>query len=146
MLWIPYRELLDGIMPSDNWICLATATNAVDLDAFGKWVQSAVEQGLLEFKGHGTQGELLHDTFDMTMVHMEIDGGHDTIEVTTTWHNAETLRDVLWQCFFATALPDHADYDRLCVVCTDMDDSDRSSELTAYIHDFQDEDERHKLY
>lgn len=67
-----YSKLLDGKMPKSNWICLVTSSESKpDLDKFDRFSGDAFKNGILEFKGHGKFGELLHDWFDETMVIME---------------------------------------------------------------------------
>jgi len=96
--------------------------------------KKTIANGLLEFKGHGKFGELLHDSFDETMVIMETMEKHNEIEVMTTWHNNETLADVFWQCFFATCLPDNTNYENIKIVCSDLDGINRTNELQDYIY------------
>jgi len=77
---------------------------------------------------------------------MDHELAHDIeIDVATCGNNEDSLRDVFWNCFFATALPAHTDYARLTVVCTDLDGVDRSTELYEYMTAFQLEDQRDRL-
>ncbi len=60
VVWIEYSNLLKGIMPKDNWVCLATSSSVKpDLDNFDKFTRKAIQNGLLEFKGcyNGGHGE-----------------------------------------------------------------------------------------
>ena len=137
VIWINYDELLDGKMPASDWICLATSSNTKpNVDDFDKFTRDAIANGILEFKGHGAFGELLHDWFDETMVIMEVVENHTELAVMTTWHNKETLAGTFWQCFFATCLPETANHNDLKVVCTDLDGGDRKQELIKYIDQF----------
>jgi|TARA_R110000737_G_C14589687_1_gene487274 hypothetical protein len=54
-----------------------------------------------------------------------------------TWHNDESLTDSFWQCFFATCLPETADYEKLKIVCTDLDGVNRNDELANYLNRFE---------
>jgi len=137
-VWINYSDLLNGIMPKSNWVCMATSSNShPDEDTFDKFTRKTIENGLLEFKGHGNFGEKLHDWFDQTIMVMHAMENPGAIEVMTTWHNGESLADVFWQCFGATCLPDTADYDNIIVVITDLDNENRMSELKGYMTKFQ---------
>ncbi|GAB5551779.1 MAG: hypothetical protein Sapg2KO_13700 [Saprospiraceae bacterium] len=72
VVWMDYNELLVGEMPKSDWICLATSSESKpDADKFDRFTRDALKNGILEFKGHGKFGELLHDWFDETMVIME---------------------------------------------------------------------------
>ncbi|GAB5551778.1 MAG: hypothetical protein Sapg2KO_13690 [Saprospiraceae bacterium] len=55
----------------------------------------------------------------------------------TTWHNNESLADTFWQCFFATCLPETTDYEKLQIVCIDLDGKNRKEELSNYINRFE---------
>ena len=123
-------------MPKNDWICLAISSELKpSYDKFDRFTRDAIKNGILEFKGHGEFGELLHDWFDETMVIME---NHSELEVMTTWHKGKSLADTFWQCFFATCLPEATDYERLKLVCTDLDGIDRKEELANYIILFED--------
>jgi len=134
--WVPYLELLGGYRPTGNWVCLATGSRSFDRDVFSAWADEASRNGLLEFKGHGEGGELLHDLFDWVIVDQMLKEGEKDDIICTTWHNDESLKDAFWQCFGATCLPATTDYDNLFVVCTDVDGCDRERELTQYILEF----------
>ena len=126
VVWADYSELLNGKMPESDWICLMTSSESKpDSAKFDRFTREAIKSGILEFKGHGNFGELLHDWFDETMVIMETMENHSEIEVITTWHNDESLADTFWQCFFATCLPETTDYEKLKIVCTDLDGIDK---------------------
>ncbi|MCG8573666.1 MAG: hypothetical protein MI810_02185 [Flavobacteriales bacterium] len=138
VIWINYDEMLEGKMPESDWICLMTSSESKpNSDKFDKFTRNAIKHGILEFKGHGEFGELLHDWFDETMVIMETMENHSEIDVMTTWHNNESLADAFWQCFFATCLPETTDYDKLKIVCTDLDGKNRNVELTDYLNRFE---------
>ena len=138
VIWINYNELLEGLIPESDWICLMTSSvSKPNSDKFDKFTRDAIKNGILEFKGHGEFGELLHDWFDETMVIMETMENHSAIDVMTTWHNNESLADAFWQCFFATCLPETTDYDKLKIVCTDLDGKNRNAELADYLNQFE---------
>lgn len=138
VVWIGYNELLNGKMPESDWICLATSSQSKpDSDKFDRFIRGAIKKGILEFKGHGEFGELLHDWFDETILIMKTMEGLSELEVMTTWHNEESFADALWQCFFATCLPETTNYDKLKIVCTDLDGLDKREELSSYINRFE---------
>jgi len=139
VLWVPYEELLRGYVPPGNWICMAISNGGLDEAAFSRWAEFACKNNLLYFWGQGKEGERLHLLFDLAMVDVEIKEGID-IDVCTSGDSEEPLKEVLWQCFYATALPERTDYDSLFVVCTDMNGSDRSEELSQYMREFVQED------
>ncbi|MBL0326609.1 MAG: hypothetical protein IPP61_15765 [Cytophagaceae bacterium] len=134
--WLNYDKFSDQL-PDRDWVCLAVANHLPDLYKFDNFVRTAIAKGILEFKGHGKFGEKLHDQFDQTMVVMETMEDHSEIGVMTTWHNDETLADTFWQCFFATCLPDKADFDNIKIICTDLDGVNRTEELKSYIKEFE---------
>jgi hypothetical protein len=138
IVWINYDELLEGKMPESDWICLMTSSESKpDSNKFDRFTRGAIKNGILEFKGNGEFGELLHDWFDETMVILETMENHSVLEVMTTWHNNESLADAFWQCFFTTSLPETIDYEKLKIVCTDLDGLDRTEELSNYINRFE---------
>ncbi len=134
--WLDYDKFSADKLPDKDWICLAVANTNPDSYNFDKFVRASIDSGIVEFKGHGTFGEKLHDLFDETMSVMEVMEKHSEIGVMTTWHNRQTLADAFWQCFFATCLPDTVDYDNIKVVCTDLDSVDRRQELKDYLDRF----------
>lgn len=138
VFWISYHELLEGEMPESDWVCLMTSSESQpNSDKFNRFTRDAIKNGILEFKAHGKFGELLHDWFDETMVVMETMENHSELDVMTTWHNDESLAGVFWQCFFTTCLPETTDFDKLKIVCTDLDGKNRSVELTNYLNRFE---------
>ena len=125
-------------LPNSDWICLFTSSERrPDINNFDEFTRRSIANGLLEFKGHGKFGELLHDWFDETMVNMETMEEHEEIEVITTWHINESLSDVFWQCFFDTCLPETTNYNKIKIVCSDLDEVNRISELQDYIKRFK---------
>jgi len=68
---------------------------------------------------------------------MEVVESHSETEVMTTWHNDESLANSFWQCFFATCLPETTNYEKLKIVCTDLDGIDRKDELAHYLSQFK---------
>ena len=138
VIWTNYSELLNGNMPKSDWICLFTSSKSKpNYDEFDNFTRKSISNGLLEFKGHGIYGELLHDWFDETASIMVTMEKHPEIETMTTWHNDETLADVFWQCFFATCLPDETNYENLKVICIDLDGINRKQELAEYLERFK---------
>lgn len=138
VIWIEYSKLLKNQMPSSNWICLLTSSiNKPNIENFDKFTRASIKNGILEFKGHGRYGEILHDWFDETMLIMNIMENHPEMDIMTTWHNKESFADAFWQCFFATCLPDTADYKSLKIICSDLDGTNRINELRKYIHKFE---------
>lgn len=134
--WLDYKNFLSEELPNKDWICLAIANKNPDIDTFEKFVRKSIDKEVVEFKGCGTFGENLHDAFDGIMVEMEVIEKHPEIDVTTTWHSDETLKDAFWQSFFATCLPDTADYKNIKIICTDLDGVDRREELKNYLEKF----------
>jgi len=139
-IWMDSQELLLlNEMPSSDWICLVTSSQVKpDWDEFDRFTRRSIKHGILEFKGHGKFGELLHDWFDESISIMEIMEQHPEIEVMTTWHNNQSLADVFWQCFSATCLPETTNFENLKIVCSDLDGIDRSEELNNYLVRFED--------
>lgn len=129
VFWFDYNQFQVEHLPTENWLCLATSDVVPDKDKFEKFVRHSIDKGILEFKGHGEFGEDLHQIFDETMVEIEISEKVDFMDISTTWHNDETLADAFWQCFYATTLPLSADLDKLSIICTDLQGNDRCEEL-----------------
>jgi hypothetical protein len=136
ILWIDYTNYKSAF-PDNNWLCLAVANCKPNWEIFEDFIRISIAQNILEFKGSGLFGEKLHDWFDEVMNIMEIVENHKKIEVMTTWHNNETLADTFWQCFFATCLPETADFENIKIVCVDFDGIDRRNELESYIQRFE---------
>lgn len=123
--------------PEKDWVWLLIANQEPDLEKFEKLLRVAISKDILEFKAHGIFGEKLHDLFDEIIVLMETMENHPEIEVMTTWHNEQTLKDTLWQCFFATCLPNRANLDNIKIICTDLDAVNRIEEIKSYIKTFE---------
>jgi hypothetical protein len=136
IFWLDYHNYFNQL-PDKDWVCLAIANNQPDEKEFDKFVRTSISKDILEFKGYGRFGELLHDLFDGTMVIMETMENHNEIDVMTTWHNDQTLADAFWQCFFATCLPDTTDYGNIKIICTDLDGINRVEELKNYLKEFE---------
>lgn len=134
--WLDYAQFSNRL-PDKDWVCLMTANSEPNEKQFDEFTRKAIAMNILEFKGHGKYGELLHDWFDETMVIMETMENHSEIEVMTTWHNNESLADAFWQCFFATCLPESTDFDNVKVICSDLDSVNRIEELKGYIERFE---------
>lgn len=138
VFWIDYSNLLKGKIPNKNCICIATSSKTKpNINAFDVFTRKLIENKILEFKGHGVFGELLHDCFDETIVDMEVMENHPDIEIMTTWHNNQSLADAFWQCLHATCLPDDVDKNDLKIVCTDLDSINRENELKEYLNRFK---------
>ena len=137
VIWTDYQNILQSELPNSDWLCLLTCSKfKPDLSKFDLLTRRSIDNGILEFKGHGKYGELLHDCFDETMVIMETIENHIEIEIMTTWHNDETFADTFWQCFFATRLPETTNLEKVKVLCSDLDGIDRTKELQDYMIQF----------
>lgn len=139
VIWMDGQELmLLKHIPNSNWISFVTSSLVKpDWNNFDQFVRSSTKNGIIEFKGHGKYGELLHDWFDETILVMETMEQYSEIEVMTTWHNDESFADVFWQCFYATCLPETTDFENIKIVCSDLDGVDRSKELNDYLVRFE---------
>ena len=70
--WVNYSEILITELPNSDWICMLTSSRTKpDAKRFDQFTRKTIASGLLEFKGHGKFGELLHNWFDETMVVIE---------------------------------------------------------------------------
>jgi len=134
--WLDYSAFVHQL-PDRDWLCLAISNIEFDINTFCEFVRTSISKNILEFKGHGKFGERLHNLFDKTMVEMEMFEEHPQIGIMTTWHNDETLADTFWQCFFATCLPETADFDNIKIVCVDLDGTNRIQELQSYLKKFE---------
>lgn len=138
VFWFDYYQFQLDQLPKKNWLCLATSDIDPNDEKYERFVRHSIDNGILEFKGHGEFGEKLHDIFDEIMVDIEISKNIGTIDIATTCHNDETLADTFWQCFFATTLPTRADLDNISIVCTDLKGTNRTSELSKILERFED--------
>jgi hypothetical protein len=136
VFWLEYGNYFDQL-PNKDWVCLSICNNWPDENEFDKFVRTCISKNIMEFKGHGRFGELLHDLFDGTMAIMRIMESHNEFDVMTTWHNDQTLADAFWQSFFVTCIPETADYANITVICTDLDGVNRIEELKSYIKKFE---------
>jgi hypothetical protein len=137
VFWFDYDQFKLEQLPIKDWLCLATSDIDPNDDKYEKFVRYSIDNGILEFKGHGQFGEKLHEIFDEIVTQMEVVENHESISVMTTWHNDETLADTYWQCFFATCLPETADLDNISIICTDIKGNDRSEELELILTRFE---------
>jgi hypothetical protein len=135
--WFDYDQFQLDQLPTKDWICLATSDIDPNDEKYEKFVRHAIDNGILEFKGHGKFGEKLHGIFDEIMVDIEISKNLDIIDIATTWHNDETLADTFWECFFATTLPNRADLNNISIICTDIKGNDRTTELKGILKRFE---------
>ena len=131
-------EAIGAVDKLDNWICFAIASGQYPADEAVEFIRHALMGGMLEFKAQGAHGEDMHDLCDATMVSMEVDEGYPFSDVVTTGNADTDLANAFWECFFATALPDRADYDDLNVVCVSIDGADYRSELEGLLARFVD--------
>ena len=106
--WLNFNDYTNDL-PEKNWVCLGISNVSLSLTIFEAFVRKAIENNILEFKGHGKLGEKLHDWFDEIVVQMRVLKNHQESDVMTTWHNNQTLASAFWKCFFATSLPETAD-------------------------------------
>lgn len=137
VFWFDYKNFEIDQLPKENWICFAISEYIPENGDFKKFVRASIKCGILEFKGAGKYGELLHCVFDDILVETEISNKIDFIDITTTGHNDEPLADAFWQCFFATTLPNNADFDNISIVCLDIGGRDRVVELKTYLDKFR---------
>ncbi len=108
-----------------------------DLSKFKEFARKAIDKEVLLFMGCGEFGKLLHNTFDEVIMVMENEENHDEIDMVTTWHDKETLKDVLWQVCHLLNLPERTDYENVKIVCMDLDGFARTEEFKGYIKDFE---------
>ncbi|MDX2245968.1 MAG: hypothetical protein SF052_04270 [Bacteroidia bacterium] len=137
VFWFDYDQFQLDQLPQKDWLCLATSDIDPNDQKFEKFVRHSINNGILEFKGHGEFGEKLHDLFDEIMTQMEVIENHKPISVMTTWHNDETLADTFWDCFFVTCLPETADLGNISIICTDMKGNNRTYELKTILERFE---------
>jgi len=138
IFWFDYEKFDLEKLPVKDWLCLAISNSKTIDSKFDGFVKYSIENRILEFKSNGQFGENLHHLFDTIMIDIEISEGIDFINIMTTGSNNELLEDTLWQCFFATCLPKDADFDKISIVCMDIDGIDRKIELTNIIKRFED--------
>lgn len=135
--WLDYNadSFKNGI-PDSNWIWFAIANSDPYQGQFDKLARTSIKNGLLEFKGQGKFGKTLHILFDTTMVNMEIEEGHDEITIMTTGDDETDLPNAFWECFCATCLPETTDYEKLNIICTNLDGVNEKARLKNLIDRF----------
>ena len=120
----------------DNWICFAISNSDFEKGKFEDFAKNSINNGLLEFKAQGTHGENLHIDFDLIMVKMEVDEKHPPIDICTTGDNETDLENAFWECFYASALPDHADYENIKILCVNIDGKYYKARLQSLMRKF----------
>lgn len=121
----------------ENWICFGIASEVYPSELAEAFIRCALLSGMLEFKAQGANGEELHHLCDMVMVSLEIDEGHSEFDAVTTGDADTDLANAFWECYFATALPDRADFDHLNIVCVSFDGNDYRSALREVLDQFE---------
>ncbi len=121
----------------DNWICFAIASGQYPKDKAVNFIRHTLLGGMLEFKAQGAHAEELHLLCDSTMVSLEVDEGHPIFDIVTTGSASTDLANAFWECFFATVLPDRADYDDLKVVCVSFDGTNYRSRIDGLLDRFE---------
>ena len=53
-----------------------------------------------------------------------------------TGDNETVLANLFWECFCVTCLPVSTDYEKLKIICTDLDRQDRKKEIQNLIEKF----------
>ena len=134
--WVNDNTDLEMI-PEEYWICLCVANKKPDMERFRVFAKMAIEKEVLLFMGCGEYGELLHDTFDEMICILETKENHEKIDMVTTWHDKESLKDTFWQGCKSFYLPERTDYENIKIVCMDLDGVDRTEEFKGYIKDFE---------
>jgi len=118
-------------LPIDNWVCFAISNHDFDIYQFETFSKNAISNGLLEFKAQGTMGESLHHQFDEIMVRLEINEGKPFINICTTGDNDSDLANAFWECFYASTIPEDADWENINIVCVSVDGMDYKQELES---------------
>ncbi len=104
-----------------NWILLLIGNSEYDEKYISKFFRKCIDFDVLEFKSQGNVGENLHLLFDMTMVEIELKENKPFIDICTTGDNITNLENAIWECFYVNALPEHADWDNLKILCSTID-------------------------
>jgi hypothetical protein len=137
VFWFDYKLFNLEELPSNDWISFTICNAEPDLKKFDEFARNSIASGILEFKSQGKFGEKLHLFFDMTAVHIEIADQIEFIDIPTTGDNDTTLREAFWECFFATTLPNRTIFEKLSIVCMDLDGIDRSSLMLKILEEFE---------
>jgi len=133
--WMDYKNCITQL-PDQGWVCLAISNSDPQREFFTKFAEASIKHGILEFKSWGLFSENLHELFDETIVRLSANDREDCL-IVTTWHSDEALVEAFWQCFYATSLPEEADWEHIKIICVDLDGTDRKKELKSYIKEFQ---------
>ena len=137
--WLDFFEKNFPDLPNENWLCFAMSENdpyqEPQKELISKFCKISIEKGIYEFKAFGSQSSKLDDFFVREVVEYDEKTNQD-LHVMTTCHDDESLANAFWGCFYATCLPDEADYDNLKLVCTHFENIDKKAELKDYLERF----------
>ena len=92
-----------SLTPYFKLVVFLDAEHATDNETLFRFAQMALDAGARYIFCAGTAGELLYDIFDEVIVLNEaIYTPNADDSVFTTWHDYESIADILWQAFLFT--------------------------------------------
>lgn len=114
---------LESLKNFNNWILLLIGNSDFDERYIYNVFQTCIKYGVLEFRAQGKSGEGLHLQFDRAMVDLEIE--KDTnYDICSSGDNSTNIESAIWECFYASVLPSHADWENIKIFCTTSDKAD----------------------
>ena len=119
---------LENLKDLNNWILLFICNTSLDEKYISNVFKTCIKYGVLEFRSQGKRGDWIELQFDLAMVDLAIE--NDTYyEICTSGDNSTNLESAIWECFYASLLPSHADWKNVKILCTTSDDADYSNKI-----------------
>jgi len=136
IFYFDFNNYPANVLSIENWVCFAISNHKLPKQKFKTFVKNAIESDLLEFKAQGKFGEDLHNEFDSTMVDLEVEKNIPIIDICTTGDNETDLARAFWECFYASIIPQAADWENINIVCINIDGKDYKNSLIDLINRF----------
>lgn len=106
---------LENLKGLNNWILLFICNTSLDEKYISNVFKTCIKYGVLEFRSQGKRGDWIELQFDLAI---ENDTYYD---ICTSGDNSTNLESAIWECFYASLLPPHADWENIKIFCTTSD-------------------------
>ena len=90
--------------------------------------KTCIKYGVLEFRSQGKRGDWIELQFDLAMVDLELEN-NTYYNICTFGNNSTYLETAIWECFYASILPPHADWQNIKILCATSDNADYSDKI-----------------
>jgi hypothetical protein len=115
---------LEYLKNFNNWILLFICNSFLDEKYISNVFKTCIKYGVLEFGAQGKRGDWLALQFDLASVDLEIEK-HTYFDISSgSGDNSTNLESAIWECFYASVLPSHADWENIKIFCTTSDKVD----------------------